>query len=63
MGHKPETRQAGAEVTPAMIEAGVNGLFDFGPQEDFEATDPALIVREIFCVMCRAACPVPDSTA
>ncbi len=59
------SRQAGAsdetEITPAMIEAGVNALFDFGPQEDFDATDSALIVREIFRVMRGAERLVPGS--
>ena len=59
------TGQAGAseiEITPAMIRAGVYALADFGPREDFEATDQALIVREVFCVMRDAARPVPGPT-
>lgn len=57
-------RQAGPkiEITPEMIEAGVDVLFDFGPQEDFEATDPALIVREVFCVMRDAERLTPGPT-
>ena len=39
------------EITSVMIEAGVNALADFGPREDYEATDRALIVREVFSVM------------
>ena len=48
------------EITPEMIEAGVNALFDFGPQEDFEATDQALIVREVFFAMRDAEHLIPD---
>lgn len=48
------------EITPEMIEAGVNTLFDFGSQEDFEATDQALIVREVFCAMRDDEHVIPD---
>ena len=43
------------EVTPEMIEAGEYVLTDFGSPEEFEATSPALIVREIFSAMLRAS--------
>ena len=53
---------ADVEITPEMIEAGINALLDFGPREDFEATDPALIVREVFCVMRDAEHLTPGPT-
>ena len=53
----------GVEITSEMIEAGINALADFGPREDFEATDPALIVREVFCEMRDAEHLTPGPTA
>ena len=51
------------EITPEMIEVGIYALMGFGGQDDFTATDPTLIVREIFVVMRRAEhqgrAPVP----
>ena len=52
-GHKSVI--ANVAITPKMIEAGVYALFDFGGAEDLQATDPALIVSQIFCAMQRAA--------
>ncbi len=50
-------RQAGAEVeiTPEMVEAGIDVLLDFGTGEDLAASELSLVVKAILSAMRGAA--------
>ncbi len=54
MEHKPENGQAGAEVTPEMVEAGTAALHESGWLEYNSPSDTAL-VEDILRAAMRAA--------
>ncbi len=47
------------EITPKMIEVGVDALFEFGSCDEVRATDPSLIVQSIFRAMRFVEAQVP----
>lgn len=51
------------QISPEMTQAGVETLLAFGPEEDFRATDPALIVRQVFQAMLDAGQPARAPSA
>ena len=51
MEHKPETGQAGVEVTPEMIEAGVKVLDDSGRLISDARGGDRILIEEIFRAM------------
>lgn len=48
-----QKRQAGVEVTPEMIQAGVDELMSYS-EEDMRFTEKAVVVDGIFRAMSRA---------
>ena len=51
MEHKPENGQAGVEVTPEMVQAGLAELATFDPDSDLGSQ----LVTQIFLAMIRTS--------